>query len=119
MLQFLLSIADEKDHAKIEYLYQQYHSDMLRIAKSRLRQKGMPNYELDAEDAVQNAFFKITKYIHRIDFTAEGKEIKAYVLKIVSNEVSRIVSDLPISTISTNIVKPSKMVISSVRCARR
>ena len=93
MLQFLLSIADEKDHAKIEYLYQQYHSDMLRIAKSRLRQKGMPNYELDAEDAVQNAFFKITKYIHRIDFTAEGKEIKAYVLKIVSNEVSRIVSD--------------------------
>lgn len=93
MLQFLLSIADEKDHVKIEYLYHRYHADMLRLAKSRLRQKGMPNYELDAEDAVQNAFVKITKYIHRINFTAEEKEIKGYVLKIVANEASNIVSD--------------------------
>lgn len=93
MLQFLLSISDEKDHSKIEYLYNQYHGDMLRFAKYRLHQKGMPNYELDAEDAVQNAFIKITKYIHRIDFTTDEKEIKAYILKIVSNETINIVSD--------------------------
>ncbi|MBR7099292.1 MAG: RNA polymerase sigma factor [Clostridia bacterium] len=93
MLQFLLSIADEKDHAKIEYLYNQYHDDMLRFAKYRLRQKGMPNYELDAEDAVQNAFLKITKYIHKVDFTVGEKGIRAYVLKIASNEVSGLISD--------------------------
>ena len=69
MLQFLLSIADEKDHAKIEYLYNRYHEDMIRFARYRLRQKKMPNYELDAEDAVQNAFLKITKYIDKVDFT--------------------------------------------------
>ena len=31
MLPFLLSIADEKDHAKIEYLYHHYNGDMLRF----------------------------------------------------------------------------------------
>ena len=93
MLAFLLSIADEKDHAKIEYLYRRYHDDMIRFAKSRLRQMGMPNYELDAEDVVQNAFVKITKYIRKIDFTAEEKEIKAYVLRIVSNETINLSSD--------------------------
>lgn len=93
MLQFLLLIADEKDQAKIEYLYKRYHYDMLRFAKHRLHQFGMPNYELDAEDAVQNAFVKITKYIDKIDFTADEKAIKAYVLKIISNETANIVSD--------------------------
>lgn len=93
MLQFLLSIADEKDHAKIEYLYNRYHEDMIRFARYRLRKKKMPNYELDAEDAVQNAFLKITKYIDKVDFTVGDKGLRAYVLKIVSNEVSGIVSD--------------------------
>ena len=96
MLAFLLSLADEKDHAKIEYLYRRYHNDMLRFARSRLHQMGMPNYELDAEDAVQNAFFKITKYIRKIDFTAEEKEIKAYVLRIVANETINLASDVRI-----------------------
>ena len=93
MLPFLLSIADEKDHAKIEYLYHHYNGDMLRFAKHRLRLERMPNWEMDAEDAVQNAFLKITKYIDKIDFTVGEKGIRAYVLKIVSNEVSSIVAD--------------------------
>lgn len=93
MLQFLLSIADERDHTKIEYLYHQYHDDMLRFAKYRLRQNGLPNYDLDAEDAVQNAFLKIIKHIDKIDLTKDGKIIRAYVLRIVSNETMNLTAD--------------------------
>lgn len=66
MLQFLLSISDESNHSKIEYLYNRYQKEMMRVAKSRLKQLGMPNYEIDAEDVVQNAFVKIAK-LHRED----------------------------------------------------
>lgn len=86
MLQFLLLIADESDRDKVEYLYNRYHMEMIRIARVQLRENGVPNYNLDAEDVVQNAFVKITKYIRKIDFTASDKAIRAYVLKIVVNE---------------------------------
>lgn len=93
MLQFLVFITDESDRSKIEYLYKRYHDDMLRFAKYRLHRMGWANYELDAEDAVQNAFVKITKYIHAIDFSVEEKEMKAYVLAIVSNETINITTE--------------------------
>lgn len=93
MLQFLLSIADESDHAKIKYLYAQYHDTMIRFAKYRLHKMGMPNYAADAEDAVQNAFVKITKYIGKVDFTVEDWELRAYVLRIVSNETINVMLD--------------------------
>lgn len=93
MLAFLLSLADEKDHAKIEYLYNHFRDDMLRLAKSRLHGMGLPNYELDAEDAVQSAFLKITKYIDKVNFDADEKTLRAYVLKIVANEANDIASD--------------------------
>ena len=66
---------------------------MLRFAKRRLKQHGIKNYEIDAEDTVQNAFVKITKYINKIDFSESEERIKAYVLSIVSNEVINIVTD--------------------------
>lgn len=93
MLTFLLSISDESDRSRIVRLYETYHDDMIRFAKSRLRQSGMQNYEIDAEDAVQNAFVKIAKYIRKIDFTESEKTIRSYVFSIVSNEVINIVSD--------------------------
>ena len=93
MLAFLLSLADECDHVKIEYLYHRFHDDMLRLAKSRLRGMGLPNYELDAEDAVQGAFLKITRYIGKINFDVGDKALRAYVLKIVVNEANDIASD--------------------------
>ncbi len=93
MLQFLLSIADESDHAKIEYVYYRYRDAMLRVAKARLHRMGVPNYELDAEDAVQNAFVKIVKHINRIDFSADDKAIRAYILKIVVNEAMGVAKD--------------------------
>lgn len=93
MLQFLLLISDESDHEKIKYLYDRYHNEMLKIAKYRLRMMGLPNYEIDAEDAVQNAFLKITRYIKRINFSAPEKEIKAYIMTIIANETINVKAD--------------------------
>ena len=93
MLYFLLTIADESQHAKIEYLYYTYHDDMIRHAKFRLKNCGRSNYEMDAEDVVQNAFVKIAKYTHAIDFTLSPKELKSYVLTIVANEVSNFLKE--------------------------
>ena len=90
MLSFLLSISEEQYHSKIEYLFNTYHSDMIRFAKYRLKTAGISSYNVDAEDAVQSAFLKIIKYIDRIDFHAGEKEIQSYVLSIVSNEVADI-----------------------------
>lgn len=93
MLTFLLSISEERNHPKIEYLFNKFHSDMIRLAKYRLKQAGIPSYSVDAEDAVQNAFVKIVKYIDSINFEASEQEIKAYVLAIVSNETKNIITD--------------------------
>lgn len=93
MILFLLTIADEGEADKVEGLYNMYHEDMLRFAKSRLRNAGLFSYLNDAEDAVQNAFVKITKYIKRINFDATQREVKAYVFSIVSNEVVNIIKD--------------------------
>lgn len=92
MLSFLLSISEEKNHEKIVYLFNKFHSDMIRFAKYRLKQAGIPSYSYDAEDAVQSAFLKITKYIDSINFEASEPEIKAYVLSIVSNEATDIIA---------------------------
>ena len=86
MLQFLLSLADEGDQAKIEHIYHTYHTDMIRFARSKLRHYGNLNYYFDAEDVVQEALYKITKYIHRIDFSLEEKNLKTYIFSIVANE---------------------------------
>ena len=93
LLNFLLSISTESVHSHIERIYHTYHGDMLRFAKRRLKQHGIKNYEIDAEDTVQNAFVKITKYINKIDFSESEEKIKAYVLSIVSNEVINTVTD--------------------------
>ncbi len=93
MLHFLLSISAESDRSRIERIYDAYHDDMVRFAKRRLKQSGIKNYEIDAQDTVQNAFVKITKYIDKIDFSASEAKIRSYVLSIVSNEVINTVSD--------------------------
>ena len=92
MLVFLLSVADESDHDKIIYIYRTYHGDMLRFARCRLRTAALPDYETAAEDAVQNAFLKITKHIGSIDFGASEKELKTYILSIVVNETINIIN---------------------------
>ena len=64
MLQFLLTLADESEHSKIEELYNTYHADMLRYATVKFAQGKCCQY---AEDAVQNTFIKIVRYIDKLD----------------------------------------------------
>lgn len=93
MLTFLLSIADESQHDKIKFIYREFRGDMLKYAKYIFRRSGNKYCDFDVEDAVQNAFYKITLYIEAIDFTRSEKSIKSYCLSIVANEVSDILED--------------------------
>ena len=86
MLQFLLSISDESHHAQIEYLYTHFHEEMLRVAKARLRQMSCNDCQSGAEDVVQEAWLKITRYISRVDFSVPHEQLRAYVLQIIANE---------------------------------
>lgn len=90
MLQFLLTLTDESNHSKIEYIYNNYHEFMMRFAVSKFKSANRRNYFFDAEDAVQNAFMKITRYIHNIDFSSSERDIKNYVFTILSNEITNI-----------------------------
>lgn len=93
MLQFLLSIADESDHDKILYIYQHFHNDMIYHARRQLYKANAVDYLSKSEDIVQNAFVKITIYIKAIDFSVSEKELKGYILSIVSNEVNNELKD--------------------------
>ena len=66
MLQFLLTLTDESNHSKIEYIYNTCHDYMMRYAISRFQALGRTNFMYDAEDAVQNAFMRITRYIDKV-----------------------------------------------------
>ena len=88
MLLFLYTLVDPEDHPKIEYIYWTYHDDMVRLAKGKLKNAENPNYEIDAEDVVQNAFIKISTYIKQIDIEVHPKELRAYLLSIASNEAT-------------------------------
>lgn len=87
MLGFLLTLSDESNYSKIERIYNKYHEYMMRYAISKFQNEGSPNFLYDAEDAVQNAFVKIVKYIERIDFSREEKDVKNYCLTILINEI--------------------------------
>lgn len=93
MLQFLLTVSDESQHSKIEHIYNRYHEDMMRFAISKFQSIGRNNYAYDAEDAVQNAFMKIVKYIDNIDLSRSEKEVKNYCFSILSNEICCILGD--------------------------
>lgn len=93
MLQFLLTLSDESNHEKIEHIYNAYHDFMMRYAISKFQTLGRTNFMYDAEDAVQNAFVKITKYINNIDFTRGEKDVKNYCFTILSNEIRKVLSD--------------------------
>lgn len=93
MISFILSLAEKTEQEKIQYLYDTFHKDLMRFAKYRLKNAGMPNYATDAEDAVQNAFVKIAKYGKAIDLQEDLKKIKAYLFTVVRNEVANIVKE--------------------------
>ena len=90
MLQFLLTITDEKYYSRIEYIYNRFNKDMIRFATSKFRLMNSYNPRLDAEDAVQRAFLRITKYIHNIQFPIHDNKLRCYVFSVVLHEVIRI-----------------------------
>ena len=93
MLQFLLTLTDASNHEKIEHIYDTYHGYMMRYAVSKFQNAGRTNFLYDAEDAVQNTFMKITKYINAIDFSRGEKDVKNYCLSILCNEICNVLSD--------------------------
>lgn len=99
MLSFLLTISDEKYNDKITEIYNKYHTDMLRYAKSFLKSRGRTDYLILAEDAVQYSFIKITKYAHKIDFSTPEARLKTYLLSIVTNACRDIMKENDIETL--------------------
>ena len=93
MLQFLLTLTDESNHGKIEHLYNTYHDYMMRYAVSRFKSMSKTHFVYDAEDAVQNTFMKISKYIDAIDFSRGENDVKNYCFAILCNEICNVLSD--------------------------
>lgn len=92
MLILLLTIPDEAVLRKILTLYNKYHINMLRYARSLLRCLGDENYYNDAEDVVQNAFVKLSRYIDNVDFSRSEDAVGGYLFTIVENEVTNFLS---------------------------
>lgn len=93
MLPFLLILSDESNHSKITRIYNSYQGYMIKYAVSKFKSFGRQNYIYDAEDAVQNTFVKIIKYIDKIDFSRDEQDVKNYCFGILINEIYRISND--------------------------
>ncbi len=90
---FLFSALDtDFSVSKALRLYDKYHANMLRYARSLLRRLGDKNYTMDAEDVVQNAFIKIMRYADRIDLSLPEEAVGGYLFTIVEREVSNFLS---------------------------
>lgn len=85
-------VADKENIRKILTLYDKYHVNMLRYARSLLRLYGDKNYLQNAEDVLQNVFLKISRYIDRIDLSRSEEAVGGYLFTIVENEVSNFLS---------------------------
>lgn len=92
MLQFLLTICDEAYHSQIEWMYNNYYNDMLKIAVTKFKLLDRYNPVLDAEDAVQNCFLRMAKYADKLDFTNKA-HLKNYALTILTHEMDRILKE--------------------------
>ena len=82
MLAFLLTIADESDRDKVLHIYDKYYIDMMNFAKYYLKKRSDSNIQKNAEDAVQNTFVRIIKFIRLIDFNRDDKDLKRYIISI-------------------------------------
>ena len=86
MLSFLLSICDPLYHDQINMLVKTYHNDLIIYAKHILKHAGVENYEIEAEDVVQNVYMRIVKYCRSIRFHESPQVMKGYLKKILKNE---------------------------------
>ena len=89
MLAFLLAISDERHHKTVSHIFKSYHSDMPKLARYKLR--GQENFKELAEDAVENALLKITKYVNKL-CADDIRSMRAYVMNITANECANIIN---------------------------
>ena len=106
MLSYLLTITEESKKEDIIHIFNSFHDDMILIARSFLKKAGVKNYGIDAEDAVQNAFVKITKYINTLKDSVPQEHLRTYLYAVVVNEAKNIIeennkeSNIPLSVCS-------------------
>ncbi|MGN0243397.1 MAG: RNA polymerase sigma factor [Lachnospiraceae bacterium] len=65
-------------------LFQLYQQDMFRLANSILHDEYL------SEDAIQNAFLKMIKYMDKLQCEATSRKAKAYCLTVVRNEANNL-----------------------------
>ena len=87
MLSFLLAISDLADHDKIIYVYNTYHTTLLKYARNILRGSSQV---LNEEDAVQNVYVNLIKYIRNIKCWGDEDQLKAYLLTMTLHECTRL-----------------------------
>ena len=92
MLQFLLAITEEGQRGKIEYIFKSFHGDMLSFAMSYIRNRCPDSTLHDAEDAVEDSFIRLTKYIASFDMSSDDNKTKNYIFSILINECNNVLS---------------------------
>ena len=93
MLIYLLSVADNDKKQDVIYYFNRYHNELMSVAYSRIKRAGVLNCEYEAEDAVQNTFLKMTKYINTIKNRIPDESMRAYLYTMLSNEISTQLAD--------------------------
>ncbi len=88
MLNFLLMQCDSNDRHKVEYLYYHFHDELIRLAKKKMKNGKGNRYEQDAQDVVQNVYYRLTKHIYLIDFNWEESKMEAYVKTTLNNAIA-------------------------------
>ena len=95
MLQFLLTICDDKYHPQLTQLYNTFHAEMVRVARTRFKTMNRYNPDLDAEDVVQNTFLRVTKYIDKVNFSQNERQLRNYLMTILAHEIPKLVKSFP------------------------
>ncbi len=85
MLICLLSFSDDTEKLDIEQLYEQYYKELLNITAVKLKEAGDSNYADDAQDVVQNVYYKVVRYRDTVG-RIHKNGIKGYLYVIASNE---------------------------------
>ena len=90
MLAFLLTLPDGDDYDTIRYMYTTYGQDFLRYAKGVM---GGENRTYNEEDAVQNMFLNVVKYIKAIPCIGDERELLAYMFSVLNHECHRLMKE--------------------------
>ncbi len=78
---FLFEICDSEQVDDLSSFYEKYHGELLRYAKSKLGNK-CAGIDPDAEDVVQDAFYKVLKR-RWLDFSRGEQSVRSFMLRAV------------------------------------